>query len=67
MSGTGSDPFAPVPPGEDDDLQSELDAWDRTFDALHTTEEAARQSSGELKVPPPTTPTRSPRRSRRGR
>lgn len=37
MSGNGPDPFAP---GEsaDEDLQSELDAWDRTFDALHTSD-----------------------------
>ncbi|HVV83413.1 MAG TPA: hypothetical protein VHE35_10095, partial [Kofleriaceae bacterium] len=48
MSGTGSDPFAPVPPGEEDDLQSELDAWDRTFDALHATDEASKQPTGEL-------------------
>ena len=53
MSGSGTDPFAPTAPGEDDDLQSELDAWDAKFDALHgTPEDAARQASGELRPPP---------------
>ena len=45
MSGTGSDPFAPGSPGDEDDLQSELDAWDRDFDALHEDPVAPRATT----------------------